>query len=75
MHGSVRIGRQDVFAMLFGFSRAWGRREVGVEERIMGSKLYWFQYWLYEGSKSVNLGKSARYIGMYGNKATMRWKS
>ena len=41
--------------------RGGGRREVGVEERIMGSKLYWFQYWLYEGSKLVNLGKSARY--------------
>ena len=30
-------------------------------KRIMGPKLYWFQYWLYERSKSVNLGKSAQY--------------
>ena len=48
--------------------------EVVVEENH-GTKLYWFQHWVYEGSKSVNLGKPTWYIGMYDNKAIMRWKS
>ena len=35
----VESWRVRTWGELFGFSRAWERREVGIEERIIGSKL------------------------------------